>query len=839
MFTSNQQQRLFSALLAELKAKAGYSSDLIAESYRFNDWFDPLLPEREAQVALFGHTPHSYDNACFSLLLANGEHGRDLVTNFRALGAPQAFEIRDDVIVQWKVGAEREAIVPLHSFSLNEVPGVVEEHAAQWSPDAILRAKNIAFELGPRQIDLIDLGLLPALETHVREKLDRRLREALQGAQNALCRNDHELFQLVFRFLTAKILHDRGVEGFDSLTIDNIDAVLDQVARHYGELPVAIGDPRVKEEVASRLWQGPSLQNLSVEVLAYIYENTLVDHISRRRLGTHSTPAPIARYIVHRLPFDKFAPTARRVLEPCSGHGIFLVAALARLRELLPADMAPSARHRYFARMLQGFELDTFALEVSKLCLVLADLPNHNGWQLYQEDVFQSRRMLRELRHSRIVLCNPPFEDFTVSERTTYPSVNTVHKPVEILNRVLEHAHADAVLGFVMPRRFIDGHGYRHVREKLARRYRNVEVIALPDRMFHKSDLETALLIAQDPTKRRAQLTLSFGEVYDKDRDEFLSRWVLSRREQAVRSECELTQSMALPLFREVWERLARLPTLGDVADIHRGIEWQSPFDEARYISSRAKRGFRRGLLNVTDDFAGFIPPHSIFLSALPKDRRGRAFDLPWDKPKVVANAARLSRGMWRLAAFSDVDGLMCSQRFHALWPKEANWLKPIEALLNSPLANAFVRSFEGSSSIRSSTLKRLPVPRLSPSDTDRLGTIVDELRRHLDSRDTLSINRAVWERQAQVLVSQIDAEILRYYDLPPRLEKALLASFQGEQRRVPFPFAGYYKAGFAPQLPLWMLISPEFELCNGSFLTDNLPRITDPSLVAALEEVG
>lgn len=845
MFKTDQQQRLFLALRSELEANAGYRAELIAECYRFTDWFDPSLPERTAPAALFGRTPPSYDNACFALLLTNGKQGRDLVEGFRALGAPHAFEIGDDAITQWKVGAEREAIVPRRKFGLPEVRAVVKEHAAQWSPDAILRAKNIAFELGPRQVDFIDLGLLPALESHVREKLDRLLRETLQAAQKALGKRGRGaasaqvLFQLVFRFLAAKILHDRGVPGFASLSMDQIDAVLNRVARHYGDLPPAVDDLQAKEAVASLLWRGVSLQNLSVEVLAYIYENTLVDQLSRKQLGTHSTPASIARYIVHRLPFDRFPEGERRVLEPCSGHGIFLVAALGRLRELLPAELEPAARHRYFVKMLQGYELDAFALEVSKLCLVLADFPNHNGWQLHQEDVFQSDRILRELKKSRVVLCNPPFEDFPETDRRKYPLASSIHKPVEVLSRVLDHAHADAVLGFVLPRQFIDGKGYREVRERLARRYENLEVVALPDGIFHQSDLETALLIAQGPSATKpTQVSLSFAEVVEKDRDAFLAQSAVSRREQAFRSEDELTQTMAIPLFREIWERLAHLPTLGEVAEIHRGVEWQPPFDESVYVSSKPKRGFQRGLLKVTERFTGFIPPEAVYLSTINEHRRRQAFDHRWESPKVIANAAPLSRGMWRLAAFSDVSGLLCAQRFHGIWPKEGRWREPIEAILNSPIANAFVMSFEGKRDIKKSTLERLPLPRLSTSDADRLGALVRELREHLAPDDAELLNRTAWERQARSLVLRIDAEVMRQYDLPPRLEKALLDAFQGEQRRVPFPFTGYYEARFSPQLPLWMLTSTDFSRCNGSFLKENVPKITDPSLVAALEDV-
>lgn len=845
MFKSDQQQRLFSVLRTELETRAGYRPELVAESYRFCDWFDPLLPERTTPAALFGRTPPSYDNACFALLVANGKQGRDLVEGFRALGAPQAFEIGHDTITQWKVGAELEAIVPLRRFSLAEVPAIVEEHAAQWSPDAILRAKNIAFDLGPRQVDFIDLGLLPALEFHVREKLDRLLRETLQAAQKALGKrgkgaaSPQVLFQLVFRFLAAKILHDRGVPGFASLSVDQVDVVLERVARHYGDLPPAVDDSRAKEAIASQLWRGVSLQNLSVEVLAYIYENTLVDQLARKQLGTHSTPAPIARYIVHRLPFDQFPEGDRRILEPCSGHGIFLVASLGRLRELLPAEMDPSARHRYFVKMLQGYELDAFALEVSKLCLVLADFPNHNGWQLHQEDVFQSDRMLRELKKSRIVLCNPPFEDFSEAARRKYSDLNSIHKPVEVLSRVLDHAHAEAVLGFVLPRQFIDGKGYREVRERLARRYENLEVIALPDGIFHQSDLETALVIAQKPSSSTAtQVSLSFAQVVEKDRDVFLSQSTVSRREQAYRSEDELTQTMALPLFREIWDRLAHLPTLGDVAEIHRGVEWQPPFEEARYVSNKPKRGFQRGILKVTESFTGFIPARTVYLSTIPEHRLWRAFEHPWALPKVIANAARLARGMWRTACFADHDGLIVSQNFHGIWPKDLRWLKAIEAVVNGPLANMFVVAHEGMRHVRKSTLERLPFPRLSSSDADRLGTLVDELRNHLAPIETEMLNRTARERQARNLILRIDAEVLRLYDLPPRLEKTLLESFQGEQRRVPFPFTGYYEVEFSPQLPLWMLTSMAFTRCNGSFLRENVPKITDPSLVAALEEV-
>jgi hypothetical protein len=646
------------------------------------------------------------------------------------------------------------------------------------------------------------------------------------------------LFQLVFRFLAAKILHDRGVQGFSSLGVHEIDVVLERVAKHYGELPAAFDDRGAKEAVASHLWQGVSLQNLSVEALAYIYENTLVDQLSRKELGTHSTPSSVARYIVRRLEFEQIPEDERRTLEPCSGHGIFLVAALQRLRELLPPETDAASRHRYFVRMLQGYEIDSFAIEVSKLCLVLADFPNHNGWQLYPEDVFESERMTRELTKARIVLANPPFEDFDTQARRRYKELDSIHRPAELLTRVLEHAHRDAILGFVLPRQFVDGKGYRCLREKLARRYENLEVVALPDGIFRNADQETALLIAQQPVRSPStKVRLAFGQVIEKDRERFLRQGSLSRRAVASRSADELMQRMTLPSFMELWEYLADYPKLGEVAEIHRGVEWQPPFDENRYISDSPKTGFQRGLWKVTNRFAGYVPADTVFLSTIGEHRRRCAFEHPWRLPKVIANAATLSRGMWRIGAFLDVDGLLCSQRFHGIWAHDAEWLEAIEAVLNSPVASAFVVSYEGKRDIKVKTLGQLPFPRLRRKDADGLRLQVTALREHLQ-RDTSALDRASWEREARELLIAVDAEVLRLYDLPPRLERTLLDAFAGESRRVTFPFTGYFEPGFTPQLPLWMLTSADFAQCSGPHLCNSIPVITDPELVAVLEEV-
>ena len=156
----------------------------------------------------------------------------------------------------------------------------------------------------------------------------------------------------------------------------------------------------------------------------------------RKLYGIHSTPRSIARYIVEHLPVEQLGQDERVVIEPCAGHAVFLVAALKRLRDLLGPDWTGQARHRYFAKRLQGFEQDPFAREISKLCLTLADFPNPNGWSLEKADVFTSRRFIEALADARIALCNPPFEEFKASERRHYGTSVGASKPLEVLNRV-------------------------------------------------------------------------------------------------------------------------------------------------------------------------------------------------------------------------------------------------------------------------------------------------------------------------------------------------------------------------------------------------------------------
>ncbi len=220
-FTSAVQEQSFRAVLRALE-RLGYTRDvLLKEEYPFDDWFLPGNQERVAPAVAFGQTPLAYDSACFAVVVSNGQQGPELVNQYRALGAPLAIEVRPDKVVHWRVSRAMSAGDEQFVIPPDRVEDAFQENAHKWNPESVFRAKNIA-ATSPRQADFVDLGLIPALEQHVRAKLDPLLREVLHAGKKEYeyrkggPPDPDKLYRLVFRTLAGKMMSERGVLGFHS-----------------------------------------------------------------------------------------------------------------------------------------------------------------------------------------------------------------------------------------------------------------------------------------------------------------------------------------------------------------------------------------------------------------------------------------------------------------------------------------------------------------------------------------------------------------------------------------------------------------------------------------------
>lgn len=781
----------------------------IERNYSFPDWFAGQQV-RTLHAGAFDQTPVSYESACIGVARANGLRELALVNTFRAFGAPLLLEIDGDDVREWAISATENRHTLIDRYRASELQSVIEARAQDWTPESF-RAANIGQSSGwIEQLGLFS-GLIPELERQIQDKLDPLLRETLSRTRAAYMAGVHkppeprELFQLVFWMLTAKVFRDRRTLGFESLGADP-DEILSAVAKQYRTPRPQLLNQEARRAAADSVWRELDFRNLSVEVLAHIWSRTLVDRDTRKRLGIHRTPRAIVRYIVNKIPFPKSGDDDLIVFEPCSGSAAFLIGALNHLRQNLYG--APSQeRHDYFVKRLAGVEFDPFGVEISTLALTLADFPNPNGWNIKQADVFAPDAMKSFLGRAGVVLCNPPFEAFSEKDRARYGATE-IKKPAELLKRVLADLHKRGVLGFVLPYNAVDGQSYASTRKLLAERFASLEFTVLPERAFDEAEVDIAVLIATEPIPHRST-RVGFRRVQDSD-----DAWDRFKREQAVSSDYSenvgvegARKGFILPDLPEVWSFLTDHETLGAVAEIHRGIEWRREITAGLHVRSKPTEGYALGVAPRTK-FAAFQVPTMQYLNVREDEQRRNSWkNYDWSRPKAIAPKARVSRGHWRMVAFPDREGVYCHHTFYGVWPKDARYDEvTLSAILNSPVANAFVATREGNRDITAEVLRLIPVPAFSPAQRKRLHALVT---RYQTSIATMPLNLP---ENAERLLLEIDAVVLDAYHMPPRLERKLLDYFNDNERKVfDHDFRNYYPATFDVFVSLSQYLDPRF----------------------------
>ena len=804
--------------IADAARDTGYREEAILRDYAFADVLDPLNPTRTVELAAFTRTPPSYRSAAFAAVPAGHHYPSELVKAHRSLGAPLLFVVEDDQVALWQVRGDAPPLVR-ERLSVDAVPALFRQYREQWRPEAIHRAKAIGAVDKIHQLDFVDIGLIPAVEGGVHFKLDRLLTETLEAASQASrdSLDNERLFRAVFRLLAAKVLQDRKHEYARGWDAADLASVLRAIESYYS-LPAVPGTgPRTMSSAFLAAWEclqrGINFSNISSDDLAFVYENTLVTSKTRKQFGTHSTPRQLAEYAVARLELHRYEREKLDIYEPFAGAGTFLISALRHVQDLLPADWRDRERHEFLVDRLAGDEIDLFACEVARLSLVLADYPNQNGWRVREANLFKDGVLQSRMRKANVVLCNPPFEDFSDVERARYAIATEFYsKPKAALNAALD-AHPRS-LAFVMPRPFILHRKFIEERRRIEALYGDVELVALPDRTFAASTIESALLIAREPKSPASRfIAVRSTEVADRDRSSFLKtgRTTTERRLKRMVDDSPKGDLWIAPL-PDLWRYLKLNPRLGNYFAIRWGIQWKSAQSGA--WSSEPRVGYRRGL-HTARRVRQFALQKPVYLDCRRERLRHNAIDLPWDRHKLVVNAARLTRKSWRIAAALDRSGLVCSQQFFGLWPSrpvsDAELLAFV-AILNGPVASGFLATHSPAERIRIRDMKNIPIPSALPSHAAELVTQYG--RRLQDLTPTSS------EDEMEEILTRIDAAVLGAYDLPARLEQQLLDYFRDSDRPVAHSWQHWDERIPAPGLTLAERVSGRFRP-HGAWILD------------------
>lgn len=781
------------AFRGELGA-CGFRRSLIKSGYTYADFRAEGMPLRTADLVAFGNRPMDYHTACIAVSHAPSEEmDRALALgDYWALGALHVFLVMAETVEWWMMLSDGQAEHRL-SVPLSKLGAVFSKHRSELTPSRVLRDKSPM----ARQLDFVDAGLLPALEHEVGEKLHLLIEglvlDAIEAHEARRGRRPPfpELFRLIFRTLAGKILKDKGeLTGLDFALPDQ---VLTQVADYYGgcafALP-ALDDPDVAQLVCQRVADSIRFHNLAPESLAHVYENTLVTKETRECYGTHSTPRYIADYIIWRLPIDDIPVEERYVVDPGVGCASLLTAAMRRLRLDTDPSWSSLREHRYLVRRLHGFDIDEFALETATLSLTLADFPNHDGWSLPKADLWTTDALERAARKASILVANPPFQNFTAEERNSLRSVGAepreANKATELLRRALPHLAQGALLGVVLPRETLEGSRSQRVREEALRHCQVLEVCLLPDRMFTHSEAESGILLARKGPPRGV---VFFRHVDEGGRGVFRQRYAASAEDKVPQTYFDSRPNRALrvPMLRRLWERLEdTCAKLGDIAAVGQGLSYKRSEElpaGATTVSQRYFVGAVRGYSKARDSLSCFGLTSPVWMNLDSSVVQVERIGTEVGRPQVLLNYGRGGRGPWRMRAAVDCRGFAVTSSFFAVRPSGGvPSLECIAAIINGPVANAYLYSVRGERNNSYPLVKSIPVPLLDSAADEQISAAVREFQATMAPRKPFEPRPS--SREVSIFLARIDALVLELYSLPKEHRRQLMMLF--EQRRRP-----------------------------------------------------
>jgi len=788
-------------------------------------------------VAAFADTPHDARSICIAAVDAPSDP-KEAVNSTKPLGAPVVFACHGNKVQWWKQTAGAPEL--LERVDGSRVRGFFSKHKNDLTPPNIFKGKTRLRLPGQTQLTFVDVGLMPFVERTEGERLSRLVETAFRDVEGALRRklksesDARNAIKATFWLLAAKALHDKRVDGFKTVDLTDIDDVFARVGRHYG-VPNGVPPPgnawyAATSGAAERISDFNSLRNLSTESLAHVYENALVTKAVRKANGTHSTPAALVDYIVWQLlPWiEELHSDRRHVFEPACGHAGFLVSALRVLRQWSDIDDG-KARHRYLKKHLHGVEYDAFALEVARLSLTLADIPHGNKWDLKRSDMFSGTTLEDGAKRCGVLLANPPYERFTESERAEYAKVNVElranTKACEMIRRTIPHLAGNACFGVVVPRGLLHSTEGTELRRTILSGFELSEIGIFEDKLFEKGDHEAAVLMGRRKTHKRTPAKLWFRRVRNTGIEAFRERFAFSSQELVKVSRFLRTESsdLRVPERDAVWTYLSSFPTLGNIAAVAKGLVHKGktlPTD-CWTVHDPAQPGDPRGYANIQKDLMIFGTPKVVGINledrAILSYGAGRTFG----KPQVLLNYPSVGRKAWRLKAVLDKSGLALNSSFVAIRPTmPGTTVLYLWALLNSPVANAFAYCTLGKRHNLVGMMRKMPVPRWSQAHAANIAQAAMRYR-NLASTGPLYDVEATPEGIKQALL-QMDAAVLRAYDLPPRLERQLLDLFTNVERKgVGCEFTGYYRPGFSSCIPLHMLLSERFQRAAADVTAD------------------
>ncbi len=844
-----------------------YREDLIVKGF-------PLPSDRHIPVVTFAHHPHDARSSCIAFLPESRTPEVDL-GSLRELGIPIAFLVGVKNWEMWSLrsdGARREK-----RLDANNIERFFEDRKADFAPGAVFRAKTWARAGGARQLDFVDAGLLPVVEKEAGARLRQLFEEMLEHSLEVLGpkassmseSDSHWLVRANFWLLAGKLMRDKSVPKFTRLDLNDVQNVFDRVADHYDA-------PRIRTNGRLRALRGAadlaakfaSLRCISTETLGALYEEALLSPRTRKLLSVHRTPTYLVDYMLARMSRwmeEDLGVENCRVWEPSCGHAPFLVGAVRLLSDLLPESIASdrTARRKFLRTHIGGCDRDAFALEIARLSLTLADIPNPNGWKLDPvKDMFEGDYLAKNIAANSVIIANPPFEGVQLSDEERKNGdlrYARSGQAGELLRRIVNHSSSGTLFGLVVPQALLDGTSFRNLRKDLLSKMDLREIITFPHNVFKFAKPETAILFGIKQNERtKGNGKFDFRRVLKPDMEAFRNQSKLPSADVTSSEEVSAhpNHNLLLPRLGEVWKATGYLPRLKDKTHVTIGFYFYPEGDDnyppgEQQVSDKKQPGFYQGFLLAEATPDTHLLPKLEWLNQKEGMIEWACGGTKRNEPRVVMNHVRVGGGAWRHKAFIDTVGRPATDAYLLLAPFAPNWsLEVLWALVNGPFANAFTLANSTAKQIGVRLLKELHVPLLSHHNIVSLENAVrtyfaaarafsarqghdtktakfrakktvhrptdGDSQLSLDGIGAIGLESTVAEYEhLRALHWRVDAEVLKLYALPAGLERELLDFFDGVSRvGVPFEQRGYIPLDFreTQRLDEFLRITDEWE---------------------------
>jgi hypothetical protein len=277
----------------------------------------------------------------------------------------------------------------------------------------------------------------------------------------------------------------------------------------------------------------------------------------------------------------------------------------------------------------------------------------------------------------------------------------------------------------------------------------------------------------------------------------FKSSLVFSREDRLKPSQLGrgVDASLFEPDLRELWAFADSMPKLGEEVKVQQGHQFL-PAESLKargLLCSTKKPGWAPVAFWASDEYAVWELPIAGYLNFGPKTFRARGGGAKPGVSQVVINYAGPVQA-WRFRPVVDTEGIAASSRFLTFRPAASakHSLVTLWAVLLSPMANAYAYSW----SSKRQTLKKewlsFPLPDLTIAQQNEIETAADAYLKLAAKTREFMVMTPDETAVLQALLA-LDAAVLRLYDLPPHLERELLAIFDGVDRPgVGCTFRGY-----------------------------------------------